>query len=482
MNLDNTRVSRPLRRSTMRDSSHVWTLQVLGIVGVLFVSLTPVMSEDGGRGVSSALPDANARTSPKLDDTASIEDFLAYAALNNAGLRAAFNRWKAALERVPQEGALPDPRFNYAYYIEEVETRVGPQRQKLGLRQTFPWFGKLKLRGGAASDEAAAMQQVYDKVKLGIFYRVKSAYHEYWYLSQAVAVTKEHLNLVRNLEGVARTRFKAGTAPHSSVIQAQVELGKLDDRLRTLEELRKPIVARLNAALNRPTHLPLAWPRSLPRFAVSFTREEAMTWLAESNPDLRRLAHLSEKEEAGIKLAGKSYYPDITFGIDYVDTGDALDSSLADSGKDPVMAMVSVNLPIWHGKYRAAEREAYLKKAAVDKEREDTAKRLAADLELALYHYRDAERKIDLYGDTLVPKGEQSLLVTQQGFEAGKAGFIALIDAQRSLLEFQLAHKRAQADRGTRLAEIEALINRELPVPPSDGGTSSKTTEGGGER
>ena len=391
-----------------------------------------------------------------------LQDYLAHAARHNPGLEAAFSRWKAAVERTTQSDVLPDPKLTYTYYIEAVETRVGPQRQKLGIMQTFPWFGKLRLQGDAAAEAAAAGQEEYEKAKLALFYRVKATYYEYWYLAQAIAVTQEHLKLVTNLEGVARIRFKAGAAPNSAVIQAQVELGKLDDRLRTLESLRKPIVAKLNAALNRPTHLPLPWPRSLPEFDVSFTDEQAMQWLVEGNPDLRRLDHLAEKEEAGITLARKNSYPDITLGVDYVDTDDALNPDMDDSGKDPVMAMVSVNVPIWFGKYRAAEREARLRKAAVEADREDAEKRLEADLALALYHYRDAERKIDLYGDTLVPKAEQSLKVTQQGFEAGKEGFIALIDTQRLLLEFQLAAQRARADRGQRLAEIETIVNKDM--------------------
>jgi outer membrane protein TolC len=415
--------------------------------------------------------DTHGNAPAEINAESSLDHYLRYAALKNAGLEASFNRWKAALERIPQAKSLPDPHFNYTYFVEEVETRVGPQRQKFGVMQMFPWFGKLRLRGDAAAEAAAAARQVYDKTKLALFYRVKAAYHEYWYLAQAIAVTKEHIRLVTNMEGVARTRFKAGAAPNIAVIQAQVELGKLDDRLRALESLREPIVAKLNAALNRPTQLPLPWPRSLPEFAATFTDKQAAEWLAESNPDLRRLEHLVAKEEAGIKLARKDYYPNISLGVDYVDTDDALNPELADSGKDPVMAMVSINLPIWYGKYRAAEREARLRMTAVENSREDTGRRLGADLALALYHFRDAVRKLDLYGDTLLPKAEQSLAVSQQGFEAGKTTFISLIDAQRLLLEFQLAERRARADKGQRLAEIEMLTGREIGTRHAEVGT-----------
>ena len=79
--------------------------------------------------------------SPELTAESTLEDYLAFAALNNPGLEAAFNRWKAGLERITQVGTLPDPRFNYSYFIREVETRVGPQRHRVGLMQMFPWFG-----------------------------------------------------------------------------------------------------------------------------------------------------------------------------------------------------------------------------------------------------------------------------------------------------------------------------------------------------
>jgi cobalt-zinc-cadmium efflux system outer membrane protein len=277
-----------------------------------------------------------------------------------------------------------------------------------------------------------------------------------------VAITKEHIELLTSLEGVARTRFKVSQASHTAVIQAQVELGKLDDRVRTLESLREPIVAKLNAALNRPSGAFLPWPHTILSDYPGFTDREAFVWLADRNPDLNRLDFLAEKEQFAVRLARKNYYPDITIGVDYVDTDEALMPGTPDSGKDPVIAMASVNLPIWYGKYRAAEKEARFRRAAVAQQRVDTENQLEADLKLALYHFRDAERKIDLYRDTLVPMANESLKVAEQGFEGGKVSFISLIDAERLLLEFQLAYERALADRANRLAEIETLVNKDL--------------------
>ncbi|MFH1744235.1 MAG: TolC family protein, partial [bacterium] len=134
-----------------------------------------------------------------------------------------------------------------------------------------------------------------------------------------------------------------------------------------------------------------------------------------------------------------------------------------DSGSDPVMATLSLNLPIWQGKYRAAQREAEARHSATVNQRIERENGLIVDAQLAAYNFRDAERKINLYRDTLLPKAEESLNVSQQGFAAGTVGFLDLIDAQRVLLEFQISCERALANRAQKLAELEMLIGKEIP-------------------
>ena len=399
---------------------------------------------------------------PELGEAAGLSDYLAYAALSNPGLEAAFNDWKATLERVPQARALPDPRFTFVHYVEAVETRVGPQERSFALMQTFPWLGKLRSSGKIALKGAEAARQRYEAVKLRVFYQVTHAYYEYYYLSRTISVTESDIGLVSSLEEVARTKYQVGTVPYSALIKAQVELGKLEDALETLKDLRGPTAAALNKSLGRPpdTHLP--WPTPIAIEEISFSDDEIYADLSRNNPDLLALGFMASREEAAIGLARQGYFPDITLGATVVRTGDALSPDLQDSGKDPVMASLSVNLPIWIGKHRAAEREARARFRATAKRREDHENELLSDLKLTLFHFRSAERKMDLYGNSLVPKAEQALAASQKAFATDKADFFDLIEAQRTLLEFQLAHERALADRAQRLAEIEMLIGKQI--------------------
>ena len=365
-------------------------------------------------------------------------------------------------EQAVQAGALPDPRLDYGYFLQEVETRVGPQRQRVGLRQTLPWFGTRQLREQSATESARAARQEVEIQRLQLARKVKDAYYEYWYLGRATTITDQHAQLVLNLEHIARTRFKSGTLPHSTIIQAQLELGKLEEQRVSLAALNAPLVASLNALLNRPLASPIARPPQIPTNKLTFTDHELYASFTQRNPELQRLTFLAEQQLDGIDLARKRRYPDITLGFDYIDTGEARTPDVPDSGKDAVVAMLSLNLPLWQPAYRAAERQAHFQHAAIAAQRTERQQQLESQLLLAIYHYRDAERKRDLYTNTLLPKARQALTVTQQSFETGASGFLDLIDLQRTLLTFELARDRALANRGIRLAEIEALIHRDI--------------------
>ncbi len=314
---------------------------------------------------------------PELTESSGLSDYLAYAALNNPGLEAAFNRWKAALEQVPQVKALPDPRFTYLYYIREVETRVGPQRQGIGIAQVFPWFGKLSLRGDVAAEAANAVRKRYDAVKLKLFFKVKDAYYEYYYLGKNVAVTRENINLVKHLESVARSRYKTAVGMHPDVIRAQVEIGKLEDRYQTLLDLRQAIAARLNAALNRPVEAEVPWPSEINVQDVNVEDEDLLAELMAENPELQALDFEIDRNKHAIELAKKNYYPDFNLGLNFIDTGSA-SGNPPDDGKDPVTAMISLNLPLWREKYDAGVREARARYYAARQDRTEKTNSLVS--------------------------------------------------------------------------------------------------------
>ncbi len=392
-----------------------------------------------------------------------LAEYLRYAARNNAGLQAAFEEWKAALEAVPQAKALPDPRFTYGYFINEVETRVGPQQHRLSLMQTFPWFGTIEARTDAASSAAKAAHKRYEAKKLQLFYQVKDAFYEYVYLKSAIEIARDNVDLVKHLEEVARTKYTTATASHPDIIRVQVELATLDDKLIALQDLREPIVARLNAAMNRSADMSLPWPAPEADRAVQVEPSAVLVALRKDNPELQALDFDAEVARNRIELAKKKFYPDLGVGVDWIVTDEAISPGVRDSGKDPVILMFSLNLPIWRKSYGAAELQARAQSRRTIHQKRDLENNLLARTQRVLYDYEDSGRKFALYDQILVPKAEELVGASETAYSAGTIDFLSLIDAERTLLRFRLERERAHANRRQRLAELETLVGVEFP-------------------
>ena len=414
---------------------------------VLLVSISPVKA-------SQHPNDTN--------DLQTLPDYLRFASLNNADLKAKFEEWKAALEQVPQAKALDDPKFTYSYFIEEVETRVGPQRNKFGIMQVFPWFGKIEARSDVAAAKAKAAKQRYEAGKLKLFWQVKDAFYEFTYLATAIDTAKENLELLQHFEEVALTKYRAATATHPDVIRAQVELAKLEDVLKSLEQLREPTVARLNSVLNRPARAKLAWPKKEPTREVQLNRQYIIESLIRNNPELAELNWEVEAAKAKVELAKKKFYPDIGVGVDWTQTGHARTSGVSDSGKDAIALMFSINIPLWQDSYKAAERQAKANVRKTQQQKIDTQNKTIAQAIQVLYDVEDTQRKMHLYGDILVSKAQELVQASESAYRAGTIDFLSLIDAQRMLLRYTLDHERAITNNQQKLAELEMLVGNEL--------------------
>jgi cobalt-zinc-cadmium efflux system outer membrane protein len=391
-----------------------------------------------------------------------LTDYLSFAEAHNAGLMSKKQQWIAAMEEVPQAKTLPDPKLTYGYFIEEVETRVGPQKQRAGITQTFPWFGKLDARGEAALKIAEAAGQMYREDQLALFREVKDGFYEFAYLARAIEIATDNLELLRHFEDVARTKYTASEAGQPDVIRAQVELARMEYVLRSLEQLRKPTVSKLNKALSLPEDTNLPWPKVEDFNAAGLEYGRLVNILRQKNPQLAGLDFKVMAAKSRTELAKKNFYPDISVGVDWIQTDRAIMPNVRDSGKDPVMLMFSINLPLWRDSYSAGLRQAQAITASIELEKIDAENTLLAKAAKSYYDYDDSIRRIRLYRDSLIPKGKELLTASETAYKAGTMDFLSLIDAQRLLLDYYLSYQRALADNRQKLAELEMLVGVEL--------------------
>ena len=169
----------------------------------------------------------------------------------NPAVRRSFAQYRAALQRMPQVSALPDPVLGVRQYARTPETRVGPQTTMFSLTQRFPWFGKLSDKEKIAAKQAAGVAQAHEAVKAETVRQVKLAYYDLAYIASAVDTTQEDLGRLRHYETLAAARYAQGIGLQQGVVKLQAEITRDLTRLETLRRQRTDAEAVLNLAMDR---------------------------------------------------------------------------------------------------------------------------------------------------------------------------------------------------------------------------------------
>ncbi len=393
---------------------------------------------------------------------AALSDLQRYAQQHNPGLQAAFYRWQAAVEQIPQATALPDPQLDVGIVLDQVDQSSERMGERYSISQPFPWFGKLALRGAIAGEAAKAEASRLESFRLRLHSRVTQAWFEYAWLQQAITTTEQSRDLLQSMDSVAKSRYRTGTGTQADLNRAQVELGRLEEQVRSYEDMRGVAAAELNAVLGRATLAPLPVPlapsvQTAP--ALPDRSESAWLQLARgNNPDLIAAKHQLARDEQATELARKQYFPDIHLGLEYAREGSARMAGMDGGGSDMLVGMVSLSLPLQWGKYRAGIRESEARAYAASRDARAVELDLESTLRRALFEHRDSARKLALYASTLVPTARQAVANTEAAYRSGTASFSDLLDTQRTLLELELARERAAADHAISGSVVRALV------------------------
>jgi len=181
---------------------------------------------------------------PDLTTNSSLGDFLTFAMLNQPQIEAAYYDWAAAVENITVARSLPDLQLTFQMYIQNVITSVMP-----GLMAQIPWLGKLRAQANAATAEGRAKYFAFESAVLQAAYDVKQSYYQLWFLDQKIAVDREMLRLLSELERIARAQNETGQATLQDVYRAQIESDRLKTEIVNLEDSHNSLLAQFKAAL-----------------------------------------------------------------------------------------------------------------------------------------------------------------------------------------------------------------------------------------
>jgi cobalt-zinc-cadmium efflux system outer membrane protein len=390
-----------------------------------------------------------------------LDEIVKEALEKNPLLRAAYQEWQAVLERVPQAKSLPDPMVSYSRFGSSIETRLGPQRNKISLSQSIPFFGKLSLKGKIAERGASVLKEQYNRARAEVILEVKISYYTLYWLDNVIQISQEEKEVLKRLARIAQKKYETGQANQQDVLKAQLEMSKVEDKILGLNQARKAAASELNALLDRSPDSPVGMAKE-PEIYPFGEDVETLYQLAEKErPEMRKARRIIEMNEESLKLAKKNYYPDFKIMFDYVDIGGGTTGQIED-GRDSWMGSVGINIPIWRGKLHAAEAEAALHLKASQEKYAEVKNETLSRVRTLHFEAETAKDQISLYKYSLLPQAEQAFKASEVSYLAGKVDFLNLLDSERMVLMVKTGYHKAISDYGRSLARLERAVGKEL--------------------
>jgi outer membrane protein TolC len=448
----------------------------------------------------------------------SLVTYLELAAKNNPAVLQKFNEYKAALQKVPQVGGLSDPELSIGYFLKPMELVNGNQVADLRLMQMFPWFGVLRSAKDEMSLMANAKFELFRDARLQVSYDVQRTWYELFKIRKEIEVSQKNLEILGTIERLSIAKFQSGSTgggetskaavndrsqvnsgsgrssmqpmggsagpptvsdemQQKQVMQAgsmgsssgmsglvdiyriQIEKGELQNNISMLRNQHNTVLAQFNGYLNRPPETPVFVPDSFRPDTLSMPLISVPDSIQANNPMLTMLELEKQSLDARKKMVKSMSYPMVGLGLNYSVIGKSGTSMGAPdmNGKDMIMPMISVTLPIYRKKYNAMISETELLRKAATNNYYSTASSLQTDYFQALQLYQDAGRRVKLYlNQSLLASKSLDLMI--KGFSSSSSSLSDLLRVSQQSLDYDLKQAEAIAELNTATALMRRLM------------------------
>lgn len=413
----------------------------------------------------------NNSSSPVLDE------LIATALAENPDIKAAEARLRLYEHKIIPAGSLNDPSLSFSFSNYPVDSFAGNEFPMSGkvvkLSQDFPFPGKLAARTEIADLQAKWYKALLAEQQLQLIRQVKEAYYSLTYAGRAVAITEKNMKLLDDFIHLSETNYEVGKGMQQDVLKAQVERGKLLDRLYSLRQQRLTTLAALNRLVNRPSATAVAEGPDLAVAAIDIPLADLQKNSESLRPMYAAYQSMIGRYQAQHKLAQLDYNPDFKVGLAYT----FREPNNGDSGTDFAGIEFGINLPIFRDKRSAAASEAEEGTRMALAQYNDFRNQVLFNIQDAYSQLQTDHDQAALYKTGIIPQANQALESAINGYQVGKIPFLNLLDNLMTLYTFELQYEKTLSDSQRSLARLEAESGQAGNQAAQDNaGQASETT------
>jgi outer membrane protein TolC len=398
--------------------------------------------------------------------------YLKHASEKNPLLQQKYTEYRAALEKVPQASSLSDPQLEMGFFITPMEQLGGKQYADIKLMQMFPWFGTLKAAGDEAGKMALARFEAFLDARLQVLQEVRSNWYELNKTVESVRILEKNVELLKAIEQLATAKYKSGgtaiqsmqpgaMVPQESglaeIYRIQIEELELRNEISSLKDSEKTTTAVFNSYLNREPDAKISLPDTIRPDTLIFPLDVVCDSMLNTNPMLLMRRYEQQSLESKKKMVALMGYPMAGLGLNYSVIGKSGMSTSSMNGRDMIMPMISLSLPIYRKKYNAMQKEAVYLEESSKAGYQDALRSLQIEYLKAVQSYNDAGRRLKLYSaqQDLEMKTFNILI---KSYSASGASLSEVLMASGEQRDYEMKLVEAVADYNTSIAMLERLM------------------------
>ena len=393
----------------------------------------------------------------------SLAVYIAEAIRNNPGLKSEYQAYQAQMANAQGAGVLSDPQLSVGLFPQAMHHVNGKQLATITIMQMFPWFGTLKAGREQMEYKAQEAYQKFREKSLSTAFDVEKQWYSILATQEKVKAVKQKRALLNDIKKVAIYLYKNYTAGRDTKMSDQLRLDAEEERLKeqtesletqlTLQKQQFNIMLhrRPNAALSLPDSIPL---RQMPTFN--------WTEIERNNPKLAQYSAIQKAFKSQEEQTRAKGMPMIGVGLQYMLNG-KVDMPMMPNmnGKDMVMPMVSVTIPIYRKKITSAIHSAQLMERSAAYNYQSQLDALQSTYLSIEQRADDIKRKLKLY-ESEVSLLNRTLELMQKEYATGATSLTDILQTTRGSIDYDLLKAEANAQYNTITAEAIQLLARDV--------------------
>jgi outer membrane protein TolC len=331
--------------------------------------------------------------------------------------------------------------------------------------QMFPWFGTLKAARDEMSLMAQAKYEAFLDAKSQVYYDVQRTWYDLYRINNEIKISERNLQILKAIERIALVKYGssgAGGSETSSgtaltdLYRIRIETGELENNIALFNDRKKTLTAVFNSYLDRNPATAVEITDTLLTDTLDISLLAVPDSILANNPMLSMLRYEEQSYNSREKMVSRMGLPMLGLGIDYslIRPGEMSESPM--NGKDMIMPMVSLTLPVYRKKYRSFKNETELLKESVAQNYSAMENSLQTEYFQALQMHEDARRRLKLYSDEYM-LAKKSLDIILKSFSASGSSLTDVLRLQQQVLDYELKQSGAVADCNTSVAWLRRL-------------------------